>query len=68
MKEDLKIRIDGAKKKWDGRITKLITPKSVAVFTTVVYVLSLVPLLWLAWYNYPSADDYSIGSNCHQDR
>ena len=66
MKEDLKIRIDGAKKKWDGRITKLITPKSVAVFTTVVYVLSLVPLLWLAWYNYPSADDYSIGSNCHQ--
>lgn len=48
------------------RVRKLITPKSLAIFTLAVYVLSLIPLLWIAWYNYPSADDYSIGSNCHQ--
>lgn len=53
-------------KRWDERLRRLITPKSAAVLTTVIYVLSLVPLLWIAWYNYPSADDYSIGSNCHQ--
>lgn len=48
------------------RVRKLITPKSLAIFTSAVYVFSLIPLLWIAWYNYPSADDYSIGSNCHQ--
>lgn len=49
-----------------GRLPEWMTPKAVAVFLSVCYGLSLVPLLWIAWYNYPSADDYSIGSNCHQ--
>lgn len=48
------------------KLTKWITPKRLAIFLTIVYVLSLVPLLWIGWYNYPSADDYSIGSNCRQ--
>lgn len=48
------------------KITKWITPKRLAIFLTVVYLLSLIPILWIGWYNYPSADDYSIGSNCRQ--
>ena len=48
------------------KLTKWITPKRLAIFLTIAYVLSLVPLLWIGWYNYPSADDYSIGSNCRQ--
>ena len=50
----------------EGHLAKLLTPKKLAIFSTIVYVLSLIPLLWIAWYNYPSADDYSIGSNCHR--
>lgn len=58
---------DGKKEKsWSGKLTGWMTPKAVAVFLTVCYVISLIPLLWISWYNYPSADDYSIGSNCHQ--
>lgn len=52
--------------KWGEGLKKLITPKVLAVFLTIVYVLGLIPLLWIGWYNYPSADDYSIGSNCRQ--
>ena len=48
------------------KITKWVTPKSLAVFLTIVYLASLIPVLWIGWYNYPSADDYSIGSNCRQ--
>lgn len=47
-------------------LKKWITPKRLSVFLTVVYVVSLIPLLWIGYYNYPSADDYSIGSNCRQ--
>ena len=43
-----------------------LTPKRLFWFLLVVYLLSLVPLLWIGFYNYPSADDYSIGSDCRQ--
>lgn len=52
--------------RWDIKIKKWITPKALAVFLTVIYVVSLIPLLWIGWYNYPSADDYTIGNNCRQ--
>lgn len=48
------------------KLAEWITPKRLAIFLTIVYVVSLIPLLWIGWYNYPSADDYSIGSNCRQ--
>ena len=51
---------------WKIRVQKWITPRTTAVLLTLIYVISLIPLLWIAWYNYPSADDYSIGSQCHQ--
>lgn len=66
MREPLSEKWKKAETRVTGWIVKHITPKSIAVFTTAAYVLSLIPLLWIAWYNYPSADDYSIGSNCHQ--
>lgn len=43
-----------------------LTPKKLFWFLLIVYLLSLVPLLWIGFYNYPSADDYSIGSDCRQ--
>lgn len=48
------------------RIKNWITPRGLAVFLTIVYLLSLVPLLLIGWYNYPSADDYTIGNDCRQ--
>lgn len=45
---------------------KLITPRKLASFLTIVYSISLIPLLWIGWYNYPSADDFVIGNEYHQ--
>lgn len=45
-------------------IKRCMTPKTLAVFMTVLYVSSLIPLFIIAKYNYPSADDYSIGETC----
>ena len=53
-------------KKMNEQLSKWVTPKSLAVFLTIVYVAGLVPLLWIGWYNYPSADDYTIGLECRQ--
>ena len=48
------------------KLSEWITPKRLAIFLTIIYLVSLIPLLWISFYNYPSADDYSIGSNCRQ--
>lgn len=50
----------------NDKIKKWITPSRLAFFLTVVYIAGLIPLLWIGWYNYPSADDYSIGVTCRQ--
>ena len=34
---------------------------------TIAYILCIVPLLWIAWYNYPSADDFSMGFRAYSD-
>lgn len=47
-------------------LSRRITPKRLSLFLTIVYAVSLIPLLWIGHYNYPSADDYSIGSDCRQ--
>lgn len=51
-------------KKLENKMKKWITPKALSAFLTIVYFVSLVPLLWIGWYNYPSADDYTIGNSC----
>lgn len=52
--------------KWGESLGRWITPRRLSLFLTIIYVISLIPLLWIGHYNYPSADDYSIGSNCRQ--
>lgn len=52
--------------KTEKRMIKIFTPKNMAILLTLVYAISLIPLLLISQYNYPSADDYSIGSECHQ--
>lgn len=64
-----KITMQNLQELTDGlgeKLAKWVTPKRLAIVLTIVYVVSLIPLLWIGWYNYPSADDYSIGSNCRQ--
>lgn len=53
-------------KKLGEKLTNLVTPKTLSFFLTAVYIMSLIPLVWIGWYNYPSADDYTIGNNCRQ--
>lgn len=53
-------------KQINTKLPKWLTPKTLSVFLTGVYVISLIPLLWIGWFNYPSADDYTIGNNCRQ--
>lgn len=43
-----------------------ITPKVIWLFFFCVYVISVIPMFMIGLYNYPSADDYSIGSNARQ--
>ncbi|MCM1135705.1 MAG: DUF6056 family protein [Clostridium sp.] len=59
-------RVDIRLEKLNERLKKWVTPKRLSVFFTVVYIVSLIPLLWIGWYNYPSADDYTIGNNSRQ--
>lgn len=47
-------------------LQKWITPKVVAWTIFLGYVFTLLPLFFIGLYNYPSADDYSIGSNARQ--
>lgn len=47
------------------KLQKWITPRTVAVSCVLVYLISLIPLLWIGIYNYPSADDFTNGSMCH---
>lgn len=49
----------------EEKLLQWITPKTVAIIATVTYFVSLIPLIWIGFYNYPSADDYSNGSWAH---
>lgn len=51
--------------KGNQKLSKWITLRTLAIFLTIGYVISLVPLLWIAKFNYPSADDYTNGSRCY---
>lgn len=65
MGNSLKDRIESYQIKYKGTIQKLLTPKCLAILLSAGYGISLLPLLWIAKYNYPSADDYTNGSRCY---
>ena len=39
--------------------------KKLSFVLTVLYLVSLIPLLILSWYNYPAADDFSMALETH---
>jgi len=41
--------------------------KTISRIVTALYILCLIPLLWIAWYNYPSADDFSMGYRAYSE-
>ncbi len=43
------------------KITKIITPKRFSIFMGIVFLVTLIPMIILGFYNHPSADDFSIG-------
>lgn len=49
--------------KW---VRKNLTLKDLAILFTFVYCLGLLPVLLMAGYNFPSADDYTNGLRCYQ--
>ncbi len=51
--------------KYREKLQRLLNPKCLAVLLTIGYGISLIPLLWIAKFNYPSADDYTNGSQCY---
>ncbi len=44
--------------KINEKLSKWLTPKTLSVFLTGVYLVSLIPLLWIGWFNYPSGRLY----------
>lgn len=48
------------------RIPGKISVKQIARLAVILYLLSLVPILMLSGYAYPSADDFGYGAACHQ--
>ena len=45
---------------------KRIDIKKLSIFFTAIYVLSLIPMLILCFYDWPSADDFSMALQTHQ--
>jgi len=45
---------------------KQITGKELSIFFTVLYVVSIVPMLIMGFFNFPSADDFSMMLQPHQ--
>lgn len=65
MENSIKVRLERYQIKYREKIQKLLNPKYLAILLSIGYGISLIPLLWIAKYNYPSADDYTNGSRCY---
>jgi ABC-type spermidine/putrescine transport system permease subunit II len=48
--------------KWTYRISK----RHLSIFFTAVFVLMLIPMLVIGFYDFPSADDFSMALETHQ--
>ena len=46
-------------------MVKKISEKQFAFILGLVYVVSLIPILWIARYNYPCADDFGFSAYSH---
>lgn len=52
--------------RFEAWVGSWLTPKRLYYTLLILFLVSLIPLIWIGFYNYPSADDYSIGSECRQ--
>lgn len=52
---------------FEMQFDKKISIKTISYVLTGVYIICLIPLLAIAWYNYPSADDFSMGYRAYCD-
>lgn len=43
-----------------------ISSKQLSILTSLIYFISLIPILGIACFNYPAADDFSMGLEVHQ--
>ena len=48
------------------KISDKITLKKINILLIVLYILSIVPMLWISMYNYPSADDFAMGVEAYR--
>lgn len=53
-------------KKYTDKLVGKITPAKLFEGLLIIHLLCIIPMLWIGIYDYPSADDYSVGSNCRQ--
>ncbi|MCR4788961.1 MAG: DUF6056 family protein [Lachnospiraceae bacterium] len=49
-----------------NKISRIITPRNLALFLLALYIIALIPLLVIGHYNFPSADDYSEALEAHR--
>ncbi len=43
------------------KINKLLTKKNILIFTIIIALIMLVPIIWASLYTHPSADDFNYG-------
>lgn len=53
-------------KKIDLQLAKYVTPHSLSIILTVIFLAGLIPVVMMAGYSYPGADDYSFASGSRQ--
>ncbi len=46
--------------------TKKINTRNMSVVLTAIYILSVIPMLWIGIFNWPSVDDFSMALQPHQ--
>lgn len=47
-------------------LNKRIDTKKLSIILMVIFIISIIPMLILAFYNYPSADDFAMAVEVHQ--
>ena len=48
------------------KLTEKISTKKMNYILVVIYAFSIIPMLWISMYNYPSADDFAMGVEAYR--
>lgn len=55
-----------SKKKMNSWSNKLLNHRNVAISTAIIFLVSLLPIIYVGLFNYTSGDDYWFGVNTYQ--